>query len=179
MHAQRRRRALAVRALVIGMTLCLAIGLAGVLLFSRYVNSVEADAGTAEREFTILRARFTNRALLEYRGFEAPVVRRDPDAAIHELRTLHVLAYDADDGTLTRGAFPVGLLRTLTLGGRIRLMGAGFLGGPDERLTLGDLERHGPGLVLDSGGGRPAILPIADAVLGTKSAQSRILIWTE
>jgi hypothetical protein len=65
------------------------------------------------------------------------------------------------------------------VGGRIRLMGSGFIGGPDARLTLGDLERHGPGLVLDSGGGIPAVLPVADAVLGTKATQSRLLIWTD
>ena len=179
MHAQRRNRRLAVRGLVVIMTFFLAVGLAGFLLFPRYVDTVEADAGSAEREFTTVRSRVTGRALLEYRAFDAPVVRRNPEAAIHELRTLHVLAYDADEGKLTRGTFPVGLLRTLTLGGRIRLMGSGFLGSPDARITLGDLERHGPGLVLDAGGGIPGVLPVADAVLGTKSTQSRLLIWTE
>jgi hypothetical protein len=179
MHAQRRTRRLAVTVLLIIMMVFLTIGLAGFLLFSRYADTVEADAGTAEREFTAARARFTDRALLEYRGFEAPVVHRNPEAPIRELRTLHVLAYDVDDGKLTRGTFPVSLLRSVTLGGRIRLMGSGFMGGPDERITLGDLERHGPGLVLDSGGGIPGVLPVADAVLGTKSTQSRLLIWTE
>jgi hypothetical protein len=46
MHAQRRKRRLAVTVLVVIMTLFLAIELAGFLLLSRYVDTVEADAGT-------------------------------------------------------------------------------------------------------------------------------------
>ena len=117
--------------------------------------------------------------LIQYRGFNEPPIRRAPDAPVHNLRTVHVLAYDADEGELTRGTFPVSVVRAMTLGGRIRLMGPTFGGDPDERITLGDLERHGPGLVLDSGKGTPGALALADAVFGTKSTQSRLLVWTD
>jgi hypothetical protein len=177
MHAPSRTRRIVVTVLALVAAACLVIAIAVFLIVSRYMETVPLEADTAHREFATASARLTGPApLVEYRGFEAPVIRRRPGAATHELHTLHVLAYDADEGELTRGAFPVSVLRTVTLGGWIRLMHAG---GADGRITLDDLERHGPGLVLDSRGGTPGILAVADAVLGTKSTQSRFLIWTE
>ena len=175
-----RKRRVIVTVLVIVAVPCVVIAATAFLLFSRYVETVAVDADFADREFAAVRAGLTDRApLIEYRGFEAPVVRRNPTAPIRELRTVHVLAYDADEGELARGAFPVGVLRTITLGGRIQLMSSGYIGGPDEPITIADLERHGPGLVLDSRSGTPGVLTVADAVLGTKSTRSRLLIWTD
>jgi hypothetical protein len=180
MLGQSRKRRMVVAVLVIIATPLLTIAIAGLWLFWWYVHVEPAGAETAAREFAAVRARLAKRApLIEYRGLEAPVVRRNPEAPRHELRTVHVLVYDAGEGELTRGVFPVRILRTMTLGGRIRLMGSGFLGDRDERITLDDLERHGPGLILDSADGAPGVLSVADAMLGTKSAQSRLLIWTE
>ena len=173
-----RRTAVVVLAVIVAPPLTLAA--VAFLLFSRYVEIEQVGPDAAAQAFAAARARLADRApLIQYRGFDAPVIRRDPEAPIHELRALRVLAYNADEGELTRGTFPIGVLRAVTFGGRIRLMRSGLLGGPDERITLGDLERHGPGLVLDSTMGTPGVLSVADAVLGSKSAQSRLLVWTE
>ena len=180
MSPQSRKRRIVLTGLVVLAAPVLIFTIVGLVLFSRYVETVDADTATAEREFTAARARLPERApLIQYRGFNEPTVRRTPNAPVQTLRTVHVLAYDADAAELTRGRFPVSVVRAMTLGGRIRLMGPTIGGEPDEVVTLGDLERHGPGLVLDSGKGTPGALALADAVLGTKSTQSRLLVWTD
>jgi hypothetical protein len=97
-------------------------------------------------------------------------VHRNPGER-HRLVAAHALVYDATEGNLRRVDVPIGLLRVATIGSRINL---GSLG-----ITVDDLERHGPGLVLDTNGGAVATLPAADALIGTHSIDSQILIWTE
>jgi hypothetical protein len=64
----------------------------------------------------------------------------------------HIVQYDARAGHISRIDLPGWFVRAVSAGGRIRIANLGFSGDGDEdmqRLTLEDLERHGPGLVLD------------------------------
>jgi hypothetical protein len=92
---------------------------------------------------------------------------------------LHVLVYDPREEELTRGEFPVGAVRIASIGGRIKLMGLGLIGTDSDNLTFEDLERHGPGLILDSSGSEMGPLVVSDATIGTATGGVRMLIWTE
>jgi hypothetical protein len=67
----------------------------------------------------------------------------------------------------------------MSAGGRLRLMNLDTFGDDRDRITLEDLERHGPGLILDVGGGAVGQLLVGDAIFGTNSRSSQLLVWTE
>lgn len=78
------------------------------------------------------------------------------------LTTLHVLAFDRDDGALARFSLPFWLLRMKE--GPIRL--SAYSQGWDDRgvsFRVEDLEKHGPGIVVDV----------------TERDEGRLLIWAE
>jgi hypothetical protein len=173
-------RRIVIAVLVVVATGFVVASLAEYLTFSRYVHRGRASADVAVRMFLAARAPLAQQVpLVEYRGFDRPVIHRTPEAPVHPLRTLRLLVYDPGTGELTRGAIPISVIRVMTLGGRLRVMNAGFMGARDLRVTLEDLERHGPGLVLDSSRGMPGSLAVADALLGTTAARSLLLVWTE
>ena len=84
----RRRRIL----LLIGGLICLPIALligVGLWFSLRYVSSEPADAAAAAREFAAARSRFAGQLpFIEYRGFNAPVIRRKAEAPRQTLRAL-------------------------------------------------------------------------------------------
>jgi hypothetical protein len=167
--------AIAIVGVVLTAIACIAI------VFSLYVQTEDADAASAAREFDAARARLAGQEpLLEFRGLDPPVVhvRQGPR---RPLTTVHMLIYDATEEYVRRVDVPVRMIRLATLGGRIRLMSLAGLDGnrDDDRLTLDDLERHGPGLVLDTSGGAIGPLIVGDAVAGTRARESLLLIWTE
>ena len=166
-------------AVVIAIVAVLAVMSGAVLLFSRYVHTRDIDAAGAAREFEAARARFAGQVpLLEYREQDAPIVHRRSGER-HQLVALHAIVYDADEEYLRRVDIPFGVLRLVTAGGRLGLVSLGGFGTSRDRMTLDDLERHGPGLVVDAGGGAVGALVAGDALLGTHSRESRILMWTE
>src|SRR6185295_13330467 len=95
------------------------------------------------------RARFAGQLpLVEIRGRDDVVVRRDarPGARRIELTTLHVIAFDPDEGRMMHANIPFWLLR-LAPSGRMRF-GASAVD-QNVRLTLEDVEASGPGLLVD------------------------------
>ena len=166
-------------ACIVGVLAAAAI-ISAVVFFQRYVKTDYVASEAAAREFEAARARFVGQQpLIEYRGLETPVVRRHPSAPRRELVALHALAYRAPDGELRRVVVPATLLRLMSVGGRIRFMDLGLFGDDRDRITLEDLERYGPGLILDTSGGSVGPLAISDAMLGTDARKSQLLIWTE
>jgi hypothetical protein len=123
---------------------------------------------SAEEEFGRQRERFANQQpLLELKGDpsdqEVTVHRPAGDAPKVELQTMRVLVYDEHEGRLVRVEVPFWLLRLMP-SGRISNVSAGSgFSLESSRITVDDLERHGPGLILDAHDARNA----------------RILIWTE
>jgi hypothetical protein len=163
---------------VVVALLAVVIGL-GYALFSRYVQTEDADETTAAREFQAMRARLAGQVpLLELRGSEPPVFHRDrvSPAAI---TSLHALVYNPRDKELSRFNVPLAALRVISVGGYIRLIDFSLPGDPRGRLTLADLEQHGPGLIVDVSGGAVAPIAAGDALFGTTTGDSQVLMWTE
>ena len=136
---------------VAGILLVIAMAGAGFYFISQNIKATKVSASTATSEFDSVRAQFTGqKALIELddRGNflrsntdrPAPLNPRAPDR-------LYVLAFDPDDGSLVRLSIPFWLLRmkmhgTIDVGGRNMEL-------EDLKLTVEDLERFGPTLVLD------------------------------
>jgi hypothetical protein len=158
--------------------LAVVIGL-GVLLFSRYVETEDADAASAAREFQAVRARLAGQIpLLELHGAQPPIFHRDQVSA-RPITALHALVFSPEDDSLRRFNIPIGALRVISVGGYIRLIDFGMPGDQRGRLTLADLEQRGPGLVVDVSGGAVAPLAAGDALFRTRASHSQVLMWTE
>jgi hypothetical protein len=151
---------------VIGVSV-VAVAAGGWFLFRQNVRTATVSAQDANDQFERAAARFAGQQpLFEFDGDD--VVMRRPDASPasrHQIAALHVLAYDTDDGRLVNLTVPRWLLRFIGRGdGRVTVNGVDVLRPGGKRITLDDLERHGPGLVLASAADSP---------------RDRVLIWTE
>lgn len=125
----------------------------------------EATEDNAEQEFDAVRTRYAGRPpLLElrdgkpaYTGGAAPA----SDSA-KPLDYLHVLVWDPDERKLASFSLPFWLLRLKT--GPIEF--SSYASGMDDagvRLSPEDIEKHGPGIILDT----------------TSRKGERILLWAE
>lgn len=151
------------------------IGICGVALVggtaymvSKHVRTELVGKASAEEEFVRQRERFAGQQpLIEMRGefgdHEMKVHRAGSDARRTELQRMRVLVYDANQGRLVRVDLPFWLLRLAPSGRLGNVSGAEGFSFDSGRITVDDLERHGPGLVLDGRDGRDA----------------QILVWTE
>jgi hypothetical protein len=121
-----------------------------VWLFMRAVNVASADAKTAERNFDEIRQKFGGvTPVLEIRDDEPTVARQPPEQTTGErLTSLRVVAWDDDDERFTQIDVPFWLLRLkkgpIEFSHREEVFGRQRL-----RLTVEQLERYGPTLVLD------------------------------
>ncbi len=139
---------------------------AGVYFVAREVETTPASKASAEQTLEAERARFSGPPLLEIdEQGETVSSRIDPSRPPVAVKpaTMVVLAWDADEERLVRIRLPWWLLR---LGGRAR--GSVQIGGGRVRLerlhlTLEDLERLGPALLVDHRSPRG----------------DRVLVWTE
>ncbi|MDE3155896.1 MAG: hypothetical protein KGN76_12380 [Acidobacteriota bacterium] len=116
---------------------------------------------TAEQIFDTQRARFGTTTPMVTMGLNGrTIVHRPPiSAPLHDLHALHALAYDPRTGRLVRTDVPNWLLEIVSMGGWLRLANTNF-SGTEGRVTLDDLRRYGPGLILsyeDSNGTRMLI----------------------
>lgn len=92
------------------------------------------------------------------------VVHRTPDRPRREISAMHVLAYDPGARKLVNVTVPGWLLRIAGRSrARLKISEAEVVQRLDGQIGLDDLERHGPGLVLDT----------------TDLNGRRVLIWTE
>lgn len=122
----------------------------------------------AMRAFDDVRAKFPGRPLIEVKdGEPASVGDRSSEAASKaELTTLHVLAWDPDEDHLVRVEVPFWLLRMKS--GPISFSNyANGLRNDRVRLTVEDIERHGPGIVVD----------VSD--MGRGPGRGRALVWAD
>jgi nitrate reductase NapE component len=153
--------------IIVGILAVAAVG--GVAFFVyRHANSSFTGPENAETEFTQARARFGGQQpLIEMRHGDEPIIHRDmvAEAPLHsrKLESLRVLAYDTRGQKLVRISIPFWLLR-LAPSKHLFLDDNGFdFDSGRVRLTVEDLERRGPGLVLDQKDRRG----------------SHVLVWTE
>jgi hypothetical protein len=122
-------------------------------------TSAEADA---DKEFEAIKARFGTRLPLIEIGNPVSTdirINRPTDASTASVDTLHILNWKAENRELMRTAAPVWLLRfsSLNIASRLGLAPERF------RLTVGDIQRYGPGIIVDYG----------------KPGEFRVLVWVE
>lgn len=151
--------------IVVGVLIFLAVmGLASaVWLFTSSINVTQADEQTAAREFDAVRQRFAGiTPLLEIRN-EDPVLTRQPPPPGTDhprLTTLRAIHWDPDDDSFARIDLPFWFLRLKS--GPIEIFSDNALA-DDVHLTVEQLERFGPTLVLDYQG----------------RGGDRLIMWTE
>jgi|SRR5947207_11212790 len=117
----------------------------------RHVSTQFVDDSVALTEFERERARFAGQQpLVEMRDEHNSTVHRRIASSATELQTLRILAFDSHNGKLVRMSIPFWLLRLMP-GKRFNMGKNDGIDFDTERmhLTVDDLERAGPGLVLD------------------------------
>jgi hypothetical protein len=149
-----------------GILLVIAMAGAGFYYLRQNIDARTVSSTTAAEEFEKVRKQFAGqKALIELdeRGdFLRANTDRPAPANAKRPEKLFVLAFDPDDGGLVRVSVPFWLLRmkddnaTIDLGGnRMDL--------EDLKLTVEDLDRFGPCLILDQ----------------TNEGGDRILVWSQ
>jgi hypothetical protein len=136
--------------------------------FYRHINAQFTPAENAEQQFAEARARFAGRQpLIEMRRDDEPVLHRELVAEANstaKLETLRILAYDPRAKKLVRVSVPFWLIRMAPSKHFTFLDHNGIDFGSDRiHLTSEDLDRMGPGLILDQ----------------TDRRGSHVLVWTE
>jgi hypothetical protein len=160
--------------IIFGVILFVALGVAalvagGVYMVSKHVKTELVGRVSAEEQFVRQRDRFTGQQpLIEMRGEfgdQKVTVHRSGEASPKsDLQTMRVLVYDSHEGRLVHVDLPFWLLRLVPSGRLGNVSGSGSdFSFESGRITVDDLERHGPGLILDAKDSRDA----------------QILIWTE
>lgn len=120
----------------------------------RHANASFTQPDNAAGEFATARARFSNQQpLIEIRHDDEPVLHREllsSATPTRRLESLRVLAYDSDAQKLVRVSIPFWLLRMAPSKHFSFLDENGIDFDSDRvRLTLEDIERRGPGLLID------------------------------
>jgi hypothetical protein len=156
---------------VIGVVVTCIVGLVAmagvaVYLFSKHVETRTVTPAVAARDFEQVKSRFTDQKPLielDARGrFIRSNANRKKPADAPRPEQLNVMAFDPDDGEIVRLSIPFWLLRLKMRGATIDLNG-NRMDLEDLRLTVEDLERFGPTLIVDH-----------------KSAEGeRVLVWSQ
>lgn len=134
-----------------------------VVFFYKHVNTTVVAEQTANTEIQRARARFAGQQpLIEVESGDEMLVHRTPDAPRRPIAAVHVLGYDADEGKLISVDIPGWLLRVVPSLSGIRVFENREVTHGSTRLTLEDLERHGPGLIVDA-----------------HQRDGEVLVWTE
>jgi flagellar basal body-associated protein FliL len=152
---------------VFAVLFVLAVG--GVAFTAYWVGShmefVETPAPDAAKSFDEIRAKFPGqRPLIEFKDGdrEAITTNQTAGASSVKLTTLHIIAFDNGEGRLVKVDVPFWLLRMRS--GPIDFNSyASGAGDERVRLSVEDIERRGPGIVLDL----------------AERNEGRVLIWAE
>jgi hypothetical protein len=155
---------------VIGCVIVCALGLVaiagfGIYFVAKQVDTVAASPATADQTFEQERIRFKDqKPLIELDGddnirathFNDPV-----PATPRKLESLRVMAWDSDDERLVRIDIPFWLLRLKE--DPLDILADSGIHGKRVRITVADIERMGPRLLIDHRGRRG----------------DRVLVWTQ
>lgn len=139
---------------IVGVFLAIGAIIAVTAYFSQNVVVNTSNAREADDEFDKIRQRFKGQLpLVELK--DGMAVRSNPrtNAGSGQLTTLHILAWDSDDEKLAAVNVPWWVIRMKS--GPIRFSSyATGLDDDDVRLTPDDIERGGPGIILEATGRR-------------------------
>jgi hypothetical protein len=136
-----------------------------VSFFRQNLNITQTAEDGAARQFDEVRNRFPGQQpliqLVDGRPQYA-AERASQGAQQKPLTTLHVIAFDRDEGNLVTFSLPFWLLRMKS--GPIRI--SAYQQGWDDRgvsFRVEDIEKHGPGIIVDA----------------TQPGEGRVIIWAE
>ena len=142
---------------IVALGILAIVAVAGVGLFfvSRQIQMKEASPAMATREFDEIRGKFPGQKPLIELDARGDFLRANKDRPVPAKaappESLIILAYDPDDGHTVRIPVPFWVLRmkmdgtSIDFGGREMQL-------EDLKITLEDLERYGPTLLVDHTG---------------------------
>jgi hypothetical protein len=137
---------------VTGMLCVVAVAGMGFYFFSQHFNAQTATPAKAGVEFERVKAQFKDQKPLIELDERGHFLRSNPDrptpASGRTPAHLYVLAFDPDDERIVKVTIPFWLLRFKSRGARVDFNG-GRLDLEDLKLTVEDLERFGPTLIVD------------------------------
>ena len=149
--------------LVFGM---LAVGcvVVAVSFFRQNMEITETSEEAAMRELDEVRARFPGQQpLIQMVDGKPQLIEREGQPPSQtKLNTMHVVAFDRDEGNLVNVSLPFWLIRMRS--GPIRI--SAYRQGWDDRgvsFRVEDIEKHGPGIIVDV----------------TREGEGRVVIWAE
>lgn len=152
--------------IVIGILAATVVGGTAYFIY-RHVHTEFTPTESAEQRFKEARARFAGQQpLIEMTMGDEPILHRETipkTMPAAKLETLRVLAYDTRANKLVNVSIPMWLLR-LAPSNKFSFRDSGVDFDTDRmHVSLEDIERRGPGLLLDQ----------------TERRGSQVLVWTE
>ena len=154
---------------VVGIVVCgilgvIAMAAAGLYFVKSHVDIRTTTVAAATQDFQAIRQRFGAQKPLieldEHGGFLR--ANADRPAGTQKPQTLNMMAFDPDDGKVVRLELPFWILR-LKSGGTKFDIGRSNVDLARMRITVEDLERYGPILILDQ----------------KDTDGSRVLVWSQ
>lgn len=150
----------------VGILFVIAMAAAGIYYFTQHIETKKATPAVAASEFNEVRERFHGQKPLielDERGrFLRSNVDRPTPANARTPEAIHVLAFDPDDEGLVKLTVPFWLLRLKMDNSKIDF-GNSSVRLEDLKVTVEDLERFGPTLILDQ----------------TNAGGDRVLVWSQ
>lgn len=148
---------------VFGILGVIAMAAAGLWFVKSHVDVRTMTTAVATQDFQAVRQRFATQQPLIELDEHGTFLRANTDRPAGTLRpqTLNVMAFDSGDEKIVRMALPFWLLR-LKGNGRFDI-GRGNVDLARMRITVEDLERYGPTLILDQ----------------KDTDGSRVLVWSQ
>jgi hypothetical protein len=131
----------------------------GVVLYTvlHGLRVTASSSDVALAEMAVVRSRFTGQAPLvelDFARYSGGVHVNRPPPVPQSVRTLHALAWDGAEHRLVRLTLPLWVMRVAEP--KNLMLAAVHLN--DLRISVDDIERHGPGLIVD--GRTPEGMPV-------------------
>lgn len=141
-----------VAVVVIGILGIIAMAGLGIYFFSQHIDTRTETPAGASRDFEQISTRFTGQRPLieldEHGRYLRSNTDRQAAPGAPTPEALHVMAFDPHDNRIVRVDIPFWLLRLKLRGSAIDFNG-NRMELEDLKLTVEDLERYGPSLVVD------------------------------
>jgi len=142
------------------------VGVVGFVIYQQFAFQAKtATEMSADEEFAQIVAKFEGQKPYLVIEDGEPVASQEPAASPGKpVEALHIIVWDPDERKVVRLNMPFWLLR-MTKGHPIKLSPDDKMGGEAMtlRITAEDLERRGPGLILDH----------------REASGERVLVWTQ